>query len=162
MEERNTEGFMGRVRERATTQLNTQKDRATEGIGSAAQAVRQSTQQLRDQRHDTVARYIEQAADRLDRFATRLKERNVTELLDEAQRLARRKPALFIGGAFALGLLGSRFFKSSSPERQMDRTYGGDYSRGTEFGGTSYGRRAVGTSGTISGTPRDLPGTDTY
>jgi hypothetical protein len=175
-------GFMGRVKERASAQLNTQKDRATDGIGSAVQAVRQSTQQLRDQKHDTVAQYIEQAADQLDRFANRIKEKNVNELLDDAQRFARRQPALFIGGALALGLLGSRFFKSSSPDRGSSGTYSGNFYRSGESGGSSYqgaigttgsgsafGRAdtsgpggGTGSSGTIAGTPRDLPGTETY
>ena len=46
-------------------------------------------------------------------FSERLKNKDVTELLNDAQRLARRQPALFVGGAFALGLLGARFLKSS-------------------------------------------------
>jgi putative cell wall-binding protein len=107
-------GIADRVRERASAQLTTQKERATDGLGTIAQAVRQSTQQLRNQQHETIALYIEQAADQLERFSTRLKEKNVSELLHDAQQLARRKPALFIGGAFALGLLGARFLKSSS------------------------------------------------
>jgi hypothetical protein len=107
-------GIADRVRERASAQLTTQKERATDGLGTIAQVVRRSTQQLRDQQHDTVAQYIEQAADQLERLSTRLKEKNVSELLNDAQRLARRQPALFIGGAFVLGLLGARFLKSSS------------------------------------------------
>lgn len=107
-------GIAGRVRERAAAQLETQKGRATEGIGSVAQAVRQSTQQLRDQQHDTIAQYVEKAADQLDRFSTRLREKNVSELFDDVQRFARRQPALFIGAAFAAGLIGARFLKSSN------------------------------------------------
>jgi hypothetical protein len=106
-------GLMDRVRDSATSQLGAQKDRATDGIGSVAQAVRQSTQQLRDQHHETIAQYVEQAADQLERFARRMKDRNVGDLAREAQELARRRPALFIGSAFALGLLGARFLKSS-------------------------------------------------
>jgi hypothetical protein len=116
MEQRNrtgNAGLMDRVRESATTQLDAQKSRATEGIGSVAQAVRQSTQQLRDQQHETIAQYVEQAADQLERFANRLKDKNIGDLLNETQDLARRRPALFIGSAFALGLLGARFIKSS-------------------------------------------------
>jgi hypothetical protein len=128
-------GFMSRVRERASEQLNAQKDQAGEGIGSAAQAVRQSTQRLRDERHDTVAHYIESAADQLDRLANRLKGKNITELFDDAQRFARRQPALFVGSAFALGLLGSRFLKSSDPDGDANQKSGDrDYSR-THFAG---------------------------
>jgi ElaB/YqjD/DUF883 family membrane-anchored ribosome-binding protein len=107
-------GIVGRARERATAQLSSQKDRATDGMGSVAHAVRQSTQQLREQHHDTIAQYIEKAADQLDKMSARLREKNVNELIDDAQRLARRQPALFIGAAFAVGLLGARFLKSSS------------------------------------------------
>lgn len=144
---------MNRVRERASAQLNTQKDQATEGIGSAVSAVRQSTQKLRDERHDTVANYIESAADQLDRFANRLKDKNVSELFDDAQRFARRQPGLFIGGAFFLGLLGSRFLKSSDPDRHSsgDRSERG-YSR-TQFDDLPYRRpTTVGTSGASTAT----------
>jgi ElaB/YqjD/DUF883 family membrane-anchored ribosome-binding protein len=139
-----TEGIMGRVRNTANTRLSQQKDRATEGLGSVAQAVRQSTQQLRDQKHFTLAQYVEQAADQLDKLSTRLKEKNINELVDDAQRFARQRPALFIGSAFAVGLIGSRFFKSSAeryeaPRRSFDT--GSPTSTayvGGEFGGAGY------------------------
>jgi hypothetical protein len=107
-------GLMDKVRNSATSQLDAQKDRATDGIGTVAQAVRQTTQQLRDQQHDTIAQYVEQAATQLERFARSLKEKNVNDLFSDAQDLARRRPAVFIGSAFALGLFGARFIKSSS------------------------------------------------
>jgi hypothetical protein len=127
-------GMADKVRARAAAQLNTQKDRATDGIGSVAQAVRDTTQHLRERQHDTVAQYVEQAADRLERFSTSLKNKDVGELVEDAQRLARRQPALFVGGAFALGLVGARFFKSS-PSNERD-----DYHRGYRSGyGATYG-----------------------
>jgi len=126
-------GLAERVRERAAAQLNTQKERATEGLGTMAQAVRQSTHQLREQHHDTVAGYIEQAADQLDRLSHGLKNKDVGELVSDAQRLARRRPALFVGSAFAVGLAGARFFKSSPPDEERG------YEGGKE-GGSGYGR----------------------
>jgi exonuclease VII large subunit len=146
MEERNTTGsaaagLMDRMKESATSQLGAQKDRATDGLGSVAQAVRQSTQQLRDQQHETIAQYVEQAADQIERFATRLKDRNVGDLAREAQDLARRRPVLFIGSAFALGLLGARFLKSSADNaRTSSRTSAGAaYGDGGYVGGGGYG-----------------------
>jgi ElaB/YqjD/DUF883 family membrane-anchored ribosome-binding protein len=136
-------GIMGRVRNSANAQLTQQKDRATDGLGSVAQAVRQSTQQLRSQQHDTIAQYVEQAADQLEKLSTRLKEKNVSELMDDAQRFARQRPALFIGSAFAIGLIGSRFFKSSADRRGVTSDYAYDtsrtvYSPGTDVRGTGY------------------------
>jgi hypothetical protein len=142
-----TAGFastiVDKVRDQATAQLSTQKDRAFEGIGNVAQAVRQSTQQLRDQHHETLAGYVEQAADQIDRFAQQLRSKDVTELLDDAQRLARRQPALFVGSAFAVGLIGARFLKSSTRPTQSggfrghasDSVYGGGYQATGERGG---------------------------
>src|SRR3954464_374505 len=109
-------GIVDRVRDKAAAQLSSQKDRATDGLGSVAQAVRQSTQQLRDQKHDTIAGYVEQAADQIEKFSQRLRDKDVGELLDDAQRLGRRRPAVFIGSAFALGVIGARFLKSSSDD----------------------------------------------
>jgi hypothetical protein len=123
---------MDRVRERATAQLSTQKDRATDGLGSVAQAVRQSTQHLRENKQDAIANYVEKAADQIDRFSTQLRNRDVGELVNEVQRFARRQPALFVGSAFAIGVIGARFLKSSS-DNQRHRALGpyGTSSRGT-------------------------------
>lgn len=127
-----TEGIMDRVRDRATAQLSSQKDRATDGLGSVAQAVRQSTQHLRDHKQDAIAQYVEKAADQIDRFSTQLKNRDVNELVNDVQRFARRQPALFVGSAFALGVIGARFLKSSADD-QRHRAYEpyGTSSRGT-------------------------------
>ncbi|MGH9309596.1 MAG: hypothetical protein ACRD1U_09500 [Vicinamibacterales bacterium] len=136
-------GIVDRVREKANAQLATQKDRATDGLGTVAQAVRQTTSQLRDQHHDTVAGYIEQAADQLERFSTRLKEKNVNELVRDAQDLARRQPALFIGSAFAVGLIGARFLKSSRADdgRIAREHFGGANEYGAAPGAPSSIRR---------------------
>jgi len=159
MEQRNdsagTSGLMDKVRNGAAAQLSTQKDRATDGIGSVVQAVRQSTQHLRDTQHDTIAQYVDEAAGQLERFSNRLKEKNVGELLQDAQRFARRNPGVFIGSAFAIGLLSARFLKSSRERDGYGRglpayragEYGGGYGGGAGTGG-AYGG---GTGGTLSG-----------
>ena len=116
-------GLMDRLRDGAASQLGTQKDRATEGVTSVAQAVRQSTQQLRDNRHETIAQYVDQAIDGVERFANRLKEKDVTELVRDAQQFARRNPALFVGTAFGIGVIAARFLKSSN--RGTSSAYGG-------------------------------------
>jgi hypothetical protein len=91
------------------------------------QAFRQTTQTLRDQRHDAIARYVEQAAVQVDRFTQSLRDKDVGQLLTDAQRLARRQPGVFVGSAFALGLLAARFLKSSPPDRDYMTERGGDY-----------------------------------
>ena len=150
-----------KVRERATAQLSTQKDKATEGLGGVAQAVRQTTEHLRSNQHETVARYAEQAADQIERFSQRLKDKDVSELLNDAQRLARRKPALFVGGAFAIGLLGARFLKSSAgAERNESQGFssGGEVRQRYGAGVAASNMASDRTSGTSSGaTARSTP-----
>lgn len=106
-------GVIDRVRDAASAQVSTQKDRATDTLGTLAGAVRQSTQALRDQQQDTVAQFVERAADQIDRLSATLRNRDVSQLMADAQRFARRQPAVFIGAAFAAGVLAARFLKSS-------------------------------------------------
>lgn len=134
---------MDRVRDRANTQLNTQKDRATDEIGSVAKAVRRTTQELREGHHETVAEYVERAADQLELLSTRLKNKDMGELMRDAQRLAKRQPAIFIGTAFILGLAGARFMKSSP-------THGGDQPAWQRTG--AYGTGASRVSGSTTST----------
>ena len=70
-------GVVDTIKDRAAAQINSQKDRATDGLGTMAQAVRQSTQQLREQHHETVASYVEQAADHIERLSQRLRQKDV-------------------------------------------------------------------------------------
>jgi hypothetical protein len=114
-------GIAEKLREQAKSRLGSQKDRALDGVGGVTEAIRQTTQSLRDRQHDTVARYVEQATEQVDRLTQRLKDKDVVELLDDAPQLARRQPAVFVGAAFALGLLGARFFKSSPPNQRRQR-----------------------------------------
>ena len=109
-----TRGVMDRVKETATAQISNQKTRATDGLGSIASAVRQSSRPLRDNQQDMIAEYVEKAADQIERFSTSLRERDVNDLVSDVQQFARRQPALFIGAAFATGLVAARFLKSSS------------------------------------------------
>jgi len=52
----------------------------------------------------------------LERFSNNVRGKDVNELLDGARDFARRQPALFVGGSFAVGLLAARFLKSSGQE----------------------------------------------
>jgi hypothetical protein len=115
------DNLMNTVRQRATAQLDTQKSRATDGLSVIAGAVRQSTEQLRRDQHDGLAQYVDRAADQLEHFSNAIRDKDVDELLRDARQFARRQPALFIGGSFAVGLLAARFLKSS--RQGGDSTY---------------------------------------
>jgi hypothetical protein len=109
------DGIMARLRDGATARVSQQKETVTTGLGSIAQAARQTTHQLREQQHGAIAEYVEMAADRLEKFSSSLNGKSVNDLMSDVQQFARRQPAVFVGAAFAAGLLAARFLKSSSP-----------------------------------------------
>jgi len=138
-------GLMDKVRQGATSQLSTQKNKATDSIGIVAEAVRQASQQLRTQQHDAIANYIDQAANQLERFSASVRDKDVGELVRDAQQFARRRPAVFIGSAFAIGLLGARFLKSSR-DRKYERDGRNSYARRSTGYSTGYGTPSTATS----------------
>jgi len=110
------QGLMHSIQQQASSALSSQKDRAADGIKSVIDAVRQTGESLRE-KNGTIAGYADSAASQLERFSTQLRDRDVSELMDEVSSFARRQPALFIGGGVALGLVAARFLKSSAPDR---------------------------------------------
>jgi len=128
----------GQAREQVTTKAESQKERAVDSLGGVATALRQTSEQLRDQQEGPIPQYVQQAADQVERITGYLRSRSVGDLVNDVERFARREPALFLGGAFALGLLGARFLKSSSPETRAATTRLPEWSStrttGDEFG----------------------------
>jgi hypothetical protein len=109
-------GFISRVQQRAGERLKEQQNRTTDGMTTIAQAVRDTSARLRNERHETMAEYVDRAAAQLERFSGYLKNKDGAELWREAQAYARRRPGIFIGSAFVVGLVVARFAKSSSPQ----------------------------------------------
>ena len=105
----------------ATGRLEEQKAAASGGLNTVAHAFRQTGEQLRNDEQDGVARYVDQAAERIEEFSHYLGQRDMRELARDAERFARREPALFLGGAFAVGLIAARFLKSSGAAGAPDR-----------------------------------------
>jgi hypothetical protein len=101
------------VAEKATSKLDERKDMATSGLSDVSQVVRQTSDELRSRDQVMVAGYIDQAAEQLERATKYLRGRDVREMVSDVESFARREPALFLGGTFALGLLAARFLKSS-------------------------------------------------
>jgi hypothetical protein len=160
------------VKEQASSKLSDQKSRAAEGLQGVATMVAQFGDQVREQ-NPSVAGVVDTAADRLRQFSNHLDQHELSELMDDVERYARRNPALFAGGAFALGLLGARFLRSSSPSSSgsssSQMSYGSSYRPSYEssygaydatrqnYGATRgsqdvHGYRSTGTTGAPSST----------
>ena len=102
-----------RVTETVQSRIDAQRFRAADSLSSVAESLRSTSQQF-PAGGDGIARYINQAADRVEDVAHYLHDRELSEIVDEVEGFARRQPAAFLGGAFALGILGARFLKSSA------------------------------------------------
>ena len=109
------------VRDKANAQFDSQKDRAAGALGAVAGAVRSATQGLEDTGQQTLAGYVVRAADEMDRWRSNLGEHNLDQAMREVQDFARRKPTVFLGVAFSVGLVAARFFKSSAPTTSRSR-----------------------------------------
>ena len=101
-------------------QLSSQKSRVVDGLAGVAQAIRHVGQGGRGQSDESpispaLMPYIDQAADQVERASAYFDKKSLGEVASDVEGFARREPALFLGGAFALGLLGGRFLKASRP-----------------------------------------------
>lgn len=91
--------------------LNAGKNQAVDRLNDVAHGLRTTGDQFQGQ--ETISHLVTRAADRVEDFANHLRNRDVTQLIDDVEDLARRQPAAFLSGAFAVGLLSARFLKSS-------------------------------------------------
>ncbi len=129
------------AKEQATSRLDMGKDFAVESLTGVAQALRQTGQHLRqDGSQPTLGGYADTGAEQIERFSGYLRQRDTQQLLSDVEAYARRSPTMFASGAFALGLLAARFFRSS-----------GARAGSSSIGGTSsLPSRSTGTAGTYS------------
>lgn len=117
------------ARDSAASSLSDSKGRLADQVTHVADAFRHTTDHLRQQNQPQLAGYADGVARQAERLAGYLRNADFQAMGEDLDQLARRQPALVVGGAFALGLLAARFLKSS--ERS---------SRDTVAGGSDAGR----------------------
>ena len=103
--------------EKATNKLEEQKSTLSGGLATVADSVRKVSENLRgpdvqDGISKFTAEYSYTAARKIEDIANYFEQKSVREMYSDVENFARRNPAVFVGGAFALGLLVSRFIKS--------------------------------------------------
>ena len=125
------------VQEKATQKvesgLTKGKSQVAESLHALNQSLLISGQQLRDRNQQNVSRYVDQLANKVERAASYLQNTDITEIVDRTEDFARRRPAVFLGGAFVLGLIGARFFKSSQRQGTGPRAQGPGWSGGRYY-----------------------------
>lgn len=115
---------LGQAKEKATSVIDEQKSNLASTINSVADSIRQIGGNLGggDDKNQVAAiagKYGDTLAGQVEKFSNYIDERELKELVHDVEQFARRNPALFVGGAFALGILAARFLKSSGqPSRR--------------------------------------------
>ena len=110
-----------KIKEQSRGFLNEQKARVGAEIHTYSAAARRAAERLKGESDTNLAQYVSTAADRLDRLGSRIQERDLGELVDDVEDMARRRPEVFFGGLFVAGLAVARFLKASKQQRQRDR-----------------------------------------
>lgn len=98
---------------KATGLMQDQMKAGAEYVRMVSDTAHSAASELEDKAPE-FARMVHDVADRANRFADDLRQRDVDEVLDMAWGYARRNPRMFIGGAIAVGFLLARFAKSSA------------------------------------------------
>lgn len=101
------------VREEASRLGEAQKETVANRIGDVAGTLRGASDDLRTKDERAAANVTDAAADHLQRFSETLSSKDLRSIVDDASDLARRYPAVFLGGAVMLGFMAARFAKSS-------------------------------------------------
>lgn len=113
------------AKEGVSHKIDHQKDRAIEKIETVSHALRGASKELEGT--GPLPQLAEKAAEGIERLASYFENRTVGDLVSGFERFARKEPALFLGGAVAVGMMAGRFLKSSS-----HRTSSSSYSFGGE------------------------------
>ena len=151
-----------RARDRAGSSLGESKGQFADQFGTIAEALRRTTEHLRSEDQQRIAGLTETVARQVEQVADYLRNKDARAMRQDLENLARRQPAVMIGGALVLGLIGARFFKSS--ERRGRRLGDGrQYGRDRSLGYTGYNQpftRDTEIQGNPSRTGYGYPGTE--
>lgn len=129
---------VGQAREQVKSQLSEQKEKATEGIHTVAEVLRQTGRSLRDQNYDSAGQYAETAADQVDQFSEYLRDKDMDQLMNQVQDFARSRPALILGATFALGFLAARLIKNADTGGGASASPDRPFSESTHFSDPAY------------------------
>jgi hypothetical protein len=108
------------VKEEAERLFEEQRDRVSSRAVKVGKATRQVAHALKAVRLDAVAEQMEAGARRVDDASDYIKERNLTEILQDAEEIVQRNRGLAVGGLFIAGFALARFLKASEAREDED------------------------------------------
>lgn len=124
------------VRDQATGQLMSQKERAVDTLETVALLLHQAGEHAQQQDKALLANYVDKAAQQISTFSDSLAHQDVDQIVQSTKDFARREPMLFVGGALAAGFLGARFLRSSAQQVSQEQSASSQGEGGSQQGGS--------------------------
>jgi hypothetical protein len=103
----------GRAGERARSSVDDTRQRTARELKNVANALRGRGGALNLSHDSMLGPYVDQVANQVDRAGDYLEHHSVEDLAHNVRQFARKRPALFLGGCFAAGVLAARFLRAS-------------------------------------------------
>ena len=133
------------VRDRAGGLAREEKNRAAHKLQDVGDSLHKAAEKLDSEQDHQLADYVDRASQSLRRYASSLESKDLDELRGDLASVARRRPEVFLGAAFAGGLALGRFLKASPPKPQ-----GEGRSQSSDVAGRSMAGPEPMSSGTTS------------
>jgi len=149
------------ARSRLREQVDQRSTQAGGQVRSTAQALRSTSERLREDGQDGPARAAERAADQAEKVGGWLEQSDADRILNDVEDFGRRQPLAVAAIGLAAGFAASRFLKASSRSRytqgssdwQSPRYPGGDRIPSQLGGGAGGVASDVGTTGSTTVPP---------
>ena len=114
-------GLKEEAKDRASSTVKEQMDTRSTQVGEQMQkvagAMRQSSNQFREQAGETPAKVNDAVAEKVEQLSAYLKNAKADTMLSDLENVARRRPWLVAGAATVVGFAFSRFLKASGRTR---------------------------------------------
>jgi uncharacterized protein YjbJ (UPF0337 family) len=121
----NAQNLASQAQDQVRQQVDQRSTEAGERVTSTAHDIRSVGEQLRDQGKDGPAKVAEQAADRVERAGTYLRDSDADRILSDVEDFGRSRPWAVLAGAAIAGFAVARFLKASSRERYSSHQVNG-------------------------------------
>ena len=149
------------AKEQGSAQFEQYRDTAAQQIETLAQSAQSAAEHLQEDDTFGISHYVTDIAQNMTTLADNLRGKSVDELLQQAGKLARDNPALFITGSVALGFGLSRFLRASNSAQGTSSTTGSasppDIAPSTNAPGSQYANRPTAGMSTVVEADQEFP-----
>lgn len=104
------------AKHRAESMAEEERSRLAGRIEGVARALKRTGTEMHDE-DDQLSNMADKLGSQVEKLSGWLREHDTRDMLGRVEDFARKQPAIFLGGAFLVGVAAARFLKSSSSRR---------------------------------------------